>query len=110
MIDLVKKALLTGVGVATLTKDKIEEVAKDFIEKGKMTEKEGRVFVDDLVSRSEESRVEFQKQIESRVQKILEKMDLAKKSEVDALKLEIEKLREELNKQQRFPNQPESHQ
>ncbi|HIP39803.1 MAG TPA: hypothetical protein EYG88_10565 [Desulfocapsa sulfexigens] len=99
MIDLVKKALLTGVGVATLTKDKIEEVAKDFIEKGKMTEKEGRVFVDDLVSRSEESRVEFQKQIESRVQKILEKMDLAKKSEVDALKLEIEKLREELNKQ-----------
>ena len=110
MIDLVKKALLTGVGVATLTKDKIEEVAKDFIEKGKMTEKEGRVFVDDLVSRSEESRVEFQEQIESRVQKILEKMDLAKKSEVDALKLEIEKLREELNKQQRFPNQPESHQ
>lgn len=98
MIDLVKKALLTGVGVAALTKDKIEEVAKDFIEKGKMTENEGRAFVDDLVSRSEESRIEFQKQIESRVQKVLEKMDLAQKSEVDALKLEIEKLREEFNK------------
>ncbi len=98
MIDLVKKVLLTGVGVAALTKDKIEEVANDFIEKGKMTEKEGRAFVDDLVTRSEESRVEFQKQIESRVQKALEKMDLAKKSEVDELKLEIEKLREELKK------------
>lgn len=98
MINLVKKVLLTGVGVAALTKDKIEEVANDFIEKGKMTEKEGRAFVDDLVTRSEESRVEFQKQIESRVQKALEKMDLAKKSEVDDLKLEIEKLREELNK------------
>jgi len=96
MIDLVKKVLLTGVGVAALTKDKIEEVARDFVEKGKMTEKEGRAFVDDLVSRSEESRAEFQKQIESRVQNVLEKMDLAKKSEVDELKLEIEKLREEL--------------
>ena len=100
MIDLVKKVLLTGVGVAALTKDKIEEVARDFVEKGKMTEKEGRAFVDDLVSRSEESRAEFQKQIESRVQNVLEKMDLAKKSEVDELKLEIEKLREELNKEQ----------
>ena len=98
MIELVKKVLLTGVGVAALTKDKIEEVAKDFVEKGKMTEKEGKAFVDDLVTRSEESRAELQKQIESRVQNVLEKMDLAKKSEVDALKLEIEKLREELNK------------
>ncbi len=100
MIDLVKKVLLTGVGVAALTKDKIEEVARDFVEKGKMTEKEGRAFVDDLVTRSEESRAELQKQIESRVQKVLEKMDLAKKTEVDALKIELEKLREELNEKQ----------
>lgn len=98
MIDLVKKTLLTGVGVASLTKEKFEEIAKDFVEKGKMTEQEGKTFVDDLVTRSEESRAEFQKQVESRVQKVLEKMDLAKKSEVDALRLEIEKLREELQK------------
>ncbi|MEA3469287.1 MAG: hypothetical protein U9R57_13830 [Thermodesulfobacteriota bacterium] len=98
MIDLVKKALLTGVGAAALTKEKIEELAKDFVEKGKMTEQEGRAFVDDLVTRSEDSRVAFQKQVESLVQSALGKMDLAKKSEVDALKLEIEKLREDLNK------------
>ncbi len=98
MIDLVKKALLTGVGAAALTKEKIEELAKDFVEKGKMTEQEGRAFVDDLVTRSEDSRAAFQKQVESLVQSALGKMDLAKKSEVDALKLEIEKLREELHK------------
>jgi len=98
MIDLIKKTLLTGVGVAALTKEKIEEVAKDFVEKGKMTEQEGRALVDDLVTRSEESRLVFQKQVESLVQGILGKMDLAKKSEVEALKLEIEKLREDLNK------------
>lgn len=98
MIDLVKKALLTGVGAAALTKEKIEELAKDFVEKGKMTEQEGRAFVDDLVTRSEDSRVAFEKQVESFVQSALGKMDLAKKSEVDALKLEIEKLREDLNK------------
>lgn len=93
MIELVKKTLLTGVGVAALTKEKIEEVAKDFVEKGKMTEQEGRDLVDDLVKRSDESRIELQKLIEGKVQTILEKMDLAKKSEVDALKNEIEELR-----------------
>ncbi|MCF8055089.1 MAG: phasin family protein [Desulfocapsa sp.] len=97
MLELVKKVLLTGVGVAVLSKEKIEEVAKDFAEKGKMTEQEGKALVDDLLARSEESRVELQKQIEQRVQTVLEKMDLAKKSEVEALKLEIEELRRLVN-------------
>jgi polyhydroxyalkanoate synthesis regulator phasin len=96
MIDLVKKTLLTGVGVAALTKEKLEEIAKDFIEKGKMTEQEGRDLVDDLVARSEESRAELQKQIEGKVERILEKMDLAKKSDVDALRVEIEELQQAL--------------
>ncbi len=96
MIELVKKTLLTGVGVAALTKEKIEEVARDFVEKGKMTEQEGRDLVNDLVTRSEESRAELQKVIGEKVESILEKMDLAKKSEVDILKIEIEELREAL--------------
>jgi polyhydroxyalkanoate synthesis regulator phasin len=96
MIDLIKKTLLTGVGVAVLTKEKLEELAKDFVEKGKMTEQEGRALVDDLVARSEESRVELQKQIEEKVESVLEKMDLAKKSEVDALKLQVDELQQAL--------------
>ena len=100
MIELVKKALLTGVGVASLTKEKIEEVARDFVEKGKMSEQEGRELVDDLVLRSDESRIELQKQISEKVEAILEKMDLAKKSEVDALKLEVAELRDALNEKE----------
>lgn len=99
MIDLVKKTLLTTVGVAALTKEKIEEVAKDFVEKGKMTEKEGKALVDDLLARSEESRAEFQEQVENKVEAILDKMDLVRKSELDALKSEVEELRQSLNKE-----------
>ena len=100
MIDLLKKTLLTGVGVAALTKEKIEELAKDFVEKGKITEQEGKALVDDLVVRSEESREEFQKQIEEKVQAALKKMNLAKQSELDALKSEIEALRKTINNQE----------
>lgn len=97
MIELVKKALLTGVGVAALSKEKAEELVKDIVEKGKMTEQEGQKLVDQLLTSSEEARKELQKQIETKVQAALEKMDLAKKSELDALKLEIEELRKKLD-------------
>ncbi len=100
MIDLVKKTLLTGVGVVALTKEKIEELAKDFVEKGKMSEEEGKVLVDDLLARSDESRKELQKQVEDMVITVLDKMDLARKSDVAALKSEIEELREKLDKEQ----------
>ena len=93
MIELVKKVLLTGVGVAALSKEKVEDLAKDFVEKGKMTEQEGKKLVDQLLSSSEEARQDLQKQIEGKVQAVLEKMDLAKKSDLEALKLEIEELR-----------------
>lgn len=103
MIDLLKKTLLTGVGVAALTKEKIEELAKDFVEKGKISEQEGKIFVDDLIARSEESRDAFQKQVEKKVQSVLSKMDLARQSEVDALKVEIEILQKALNHQDSEP-------
>jgi len=89
MVDLLKKTLLTGIGIAALSKEKIEELAKGFVEKGKISEQEGRELVDDLVVRSEESRVEFQKQIEEKVQAVLKKMNLAQQSEIDALKIEV---------------------
>lgn len=93
MIDIVKKVLLTGVGIAAVSKEKIEELAKDLAEKGKMTEKEGKALVDQLLQSSDEARQDLQNQIEAKVQTVLEKMDLAKKSELDALRLEIESLK-----------------
>jgi polyhydroxyalkanoate synthesis regulator phasin len=93
MIDVLKKVLLTGVGVAALSKDKIEDLARDLAEKGKMTEQEGKALVDQLLTSSDEARQDLQRQVEDKVQKVLGKMDLAKKSEVDALKHEIEELK-----------------
>jgi len=50
MLELIKKTVLSGVG---LTRDKIEELAKDLTEKGEMSEKEGKELVEELVKKSE---------------------------------------------------------
>ena len=100
MIDLVKKALLTGVGIAALSKEKIEELGKELAEKGKLTEQEGKALVEQLLASSEEARKDFQAQVESKVQQALEKMDLAKKSELDALREEVEALKQATQQEQ----------
>lgn len=96
MIDLIKKAALTGIGIASFTSEKIEELAKELIVKGKMSEQEGQKFVQEMVSRAEESREAFRQQTESVVKKVLEQVQLPKREDIDKLRDEISKLRSEI--------------
>ncbi|MCP4343259.1 MAG: hypothetical protein GY799_31390 [Desulfobulbaceae bacterium] len=97
MIDLIKKAVLTGVGVASLTKEKIEDLAKELIVKGKMSEQEGEKLVEEMLSRAEESRETMKNQTKSLVQDTIAKMQLARVEDIELLKTEIERLREEIS-------------
>jgi len=51
MPDLIRKTLLAGVGLALKTWDEVEDLAKELVDKGKMTEKDGNTFVKDLQKR-----------------------------------------------------------
>ena len=53
MLELIKKTVLSAVGLTAMTRDKIEELAKDLTEKGEMSEKEGKKLVEELVKKSE---------------------------------------------------------
>lgn len=96
MIDLIKKAILTGVGIAALTKEKVDELAKELIDKGKISEQDGEKLVQDMLDRAEESRETLKNQTESLVKNTLAKMHLARSEDIDLLKDEIRQLREEI--------------
>ena len=89
MFDLIKKTMLTGVGLAAMTRDKVEELAMELIEKGEMTEKEGKELVDEFVRKSEQAREELETKVESIVEKVLEKMNLATKEDITRLEEKI---------------------
>lgn len=98
MIDLIKKAMFTGVGIVALTKEKVEEIAEEFVEKGKLSEQEGKKFVDELLKRSDESKEAIRQQVDERVRQAMQKVDIARSSEVEDLKAQIRDLREALEK------------
>lgn len=96
MLDFMKKYMMLGVGFAVKTKDEVEKMAKDLINQGKMSETEGRKFMDDMFRRYDDSKKVLEEKVEKLVQNSLKKSGLASRSEVDALKKEIEELKEKL--------------
>jgi polyhydroxyalkanoate synthesis regulator phasin len=85
MLNLVKKVMLTGVGLAVMTKEKAEELGRELVKKGEITENEGKEFVKELSKKSEEARKDFENKVEENVKKILAKLDVVKKKDIDKL-------------------------
>ncbi|MBW2610495.1 MAG: phasin family protein [Deltaproteobacteria bacterium] len=92
MFDLIKKTILTGVGLAAMTRDKFEELAKELTERGEISEKEGKELVDDLLEKSKQARKDLETKVEDIVHKVLEKIDVATKKDIAGLEKKIKRL------------------
>jgi len=96
MFDIIKKVMLTGVGLAAMTKDKVEELARDLAKKGKLSEKEGKKLVDDLLKKSETAKKDLEKDIEKVVKNTMKKMNLARAEDLSNLTKQVKKLEQTL--------------
>lgn len=86
MIDRIKKTMLAGLGLAFLTKEKLEELSEDLVEKGKLSGKDRKEFMDELSEKAEDARKDVMGQIEKITRDTLQKMNIATRD--DFLKLE----------------------
>ena len=98
MIDQIKRMMLTGVGLAVMTKDKVEELGRDLAEQAKLGESEGREFVANLMKQSESARGEFETRVNALVKKAVDRLNLAHKEEVTKLQARVDALEAELKK------------
>ena len=98
MFEIIKKTMLTGIGLAAVTREKIEEIAEDLIEKGQITEKEGKEFIDELMKKSEQARTDLEKKVEDIVRKALKKMNVATKEDIAGLEKKIRQMGEREDK------------
>ena len=92
MLELFKKTMLAGVGFAAITKEKAEQMAKEFIEKSEMTEKEGKKFVEELLNKSERVRVDMESKINDMIQASLTKMNIATQKDIARLEAQIKRM------------------
>lgn len=97
MIEQLKKALTTGVGLALKTWSEVEAAGKDVIKKAQLSEKDASQFLKSLKASYEKTQKKMEVQVTRLVKDVLKKADVATNDDVKALKREIQSLRKELN-------------
>lgn len=93
MPDLIKKTLLAGIGLALKTWDEVEDLAKELVEKGKMSEKDGSKFLKDLQDKYSETQKKLEDRVEKTVKELLKKADVVTSDELKAIKKEVRELK-----------------
>lgn len=81
MEDAFKKFLYAGVDLAAEVSTKFEQSVKELIEKGKISDVEGKKMVDELFEKTEARKEEF----EAKYNEIKEKVGIVKKTEEEIL-------------------------
>jgi len=92
MSDTIRKMGLFGIGVISLTQEKIEEFSQEMIKKGELSKEEGKKFVKEVLSEKEKQMKDIENKINERVKETLEKSGVVMKSDMAALERKIEKL------------------
>ena len=97
MLELLEKAVMTAIGVAAITQKKAEELAAEMKDKYKMSEDEGKLFVERIQAIASESREKIREMAETEVQKVVERLGLVTREEFDRLVKRVQELESKQN-------------
>ena len=94
--DALERAAYTGLGLAALTKDKLDEAVETLKKERGLTEDEGRRLAEELKDGAETARRNLDQRVEAAVEKAYTRMKLAGLDDVEALKDRVAKLEQQL--------------
>jgi len=103
MPDLIKKTMLAGVGLALKTWDEVEDMTRELVERGKMGEKEGNKFLNELRNRYDDTQKKMEARVEKTVKEFLKKANVVTTAELKAVKKEIRELKKMISSQKEQP-------
>lgn len=102
MLDLVKKTMFAGIGVAVVTRDKVLESLDELVERGKLSKDEAVAMSDKILeegqAETEKARVEASKLFNE----MLNRANVVTKDQYEALAARVTALEGRLHKE--FPN------
>jgi len=98
MLNIIKKSMLTGIGLALIAKDEVEDLAKELVNKGKMSENEGTKFLEDLQKRYDQTQQRLEEKLQKTVKDFMKKADVVTGDELKGLKKEIRDLKKAISK------------
>lgn len=100
-----KKMFYLGIGLAAVTKDRIEQAVNELIKTGELKQKEAGELKERLMKKAEEERAELVKFVRKQVEAIAKELGFVTKSEIEKIKKQLRELERELKQQEEAGNQ-----
>ncbi|GFE61549.1 phasin family protein [Geobacter sp. AOG2] len=92
MLDLFEKTLMTAIGAVAITQKKTEELVAEMRERYKVSEDEGRCFVERIQGIAEESKEKIREMAETEVRKVVDRLGLVPRDEYERLVKRVQEL------------------
>jgi polyhydroxyalkanoate synthesis regulator phasin len=85
--------MLTGIGLALKTWDEVEDIVNELQKKGKMTETEGKKFLEELQEKYQEVQQDLEDRVDQSLKNLLKKAEIVTEEDLKALKKEVRELK-----------------
>jgi len=96
-MDVIRKAMLLGLGLFSLTKEKAEELVDDLIKRGEVTKEERFKIVGKLLKEAEKQEEELFGKISETVQKVITDLGLPTKKDLDEISKRLEAIEKRIS-------------
>jgi polyhydroxyalkanoate synthesis regulator phasin len=97
MLDIIKKSIYLGLGAASVTKEKVESLIDELIEKGQLAKEEKSKAIKEVMDKIEKEEKEIVKKIKTAVKEAADTVGVATQKDIDSLKKRIKELESKLD-------------
>jgi polyhydroxyalkanoate synthesis regulator phasin len=101
MEPLLKKSILAGLGLISLTKEKIEEVVDDLVKRGELSKDESSKFVKEVMEKADQRTKEMKEWVDKRVDEAMSKIRPKALGQIEEISAKLEQLSAEVKKLQK---------
>jgi len=99
--DALERAAYTGLGLAALTKDKLDEAVETLKKERGLTDDEGRRLADELKDGAEAARRNLDDRVDAAVERAYKRLKIATRDDIEILKDRIDQLELRLKDQEK---------
>ncbi|MDE1888964.1 MAG: phasin family protein [Planctomycetota bacterium] len=90
--DIIKKAINLGYGALIMTKENVEELMDEMVKKGEIKKDEAKAQVKEVFNKILSSKKEIELKIEEIVEKVLHKLDIPTRNELQQMQKKLEEI------------------
>lgn len=92
MLDLLKKGMLTGLGIAVVAREKLEAAAKRLVDEGKMSQTDAEKLLADLLASGEAQWKDMENRMRETMREMVSGLHLCTRQEFEELRARVDKL------------------